>query len=127
VKRGEKMEKEWSNELGKVTIAKEVISKIAGLAAMECYGLVGMASSKVQDGIAHLLGWENLSKGVTVNVEGDMVTLELNIIVEYGTNIHEVAHNIMERVSYTLMEKLGIKAERIDINVQGVRVGNASE
>jgi len=121
------MEKEWSNELGKVTIAKEVISKIAGLAAMECYGLVGMASSKVQDGIAHLLGWENLSKGVTVNVEGDMVTLELNIIVEYGTNIHEVAHNIMERVSYTLMEKLGIKAERIDINVQGVRVGNASE
>ncbi len=127
MKRGEKMEKEWSNELGKVTIAREVISKIAGLAALECYGLVGMASSKVQDGIAHLLGWENLSKGVSVNIEEDEVKLELNIIVEYGTNIHEVAHNIIERVNYTLMEKIGINAERIDVNVQGVRVGNASE
>lgn len=119
------MEKEWSNKHGKVTIAKEVISKIAGLAAMECYGLVGMSSIKVQDGIAHLLGWENLSKGVIVNIDEDEVTLELNIIVEYGTNIHEVANNIIERVSYTLQEKIGINATSIDVNVQGVRVGNA--
>lgn len=119
------MEKEWSNDYGKVTIAREVIAKIAGLAAMECYGLVGMSSSKVQDGIANLLGWENLSKGVIVDIDDDKVNLELNIIVEYGTNIHEVAHNIMERVNYTLEEKIGIKSQHIDVNVQGVRVGNA--
>ncbi|HLV10478.1 MAG TPA: Asp23/Gls24 family envelope stress response protein [Halanaerobiales bacterium] len=121
------MEKEWSNDMGKVTIAREVISKIAGLSAMECYGLVGMASTNVQDGIAQLLGRENLSKGVTVDIDNDSVILELNIIVEYGTNIHEVAHNIMDRVNYTLTKNLGIKAERIDVNVRGVRVGNASE
>ncbi|HHU92764.1 MAG TPA: Asp23/Gls24 family envelope stress response protein [Halanaerobiaceae bacterium] len=119
------MEKEWTNNYGKITIAKEVISKIAGIAAMECYGLVGMASVKVQDGIAQLLGWENLSKGVIVDIEGDNVRLELNIIVEYGTNIHQVANNIIERVSYTLKEKVGIVASPIDVNVQGVRVGNA--
>jgi uncharacterized alkaline shock family protein YloU len=125
MKRGEIMEKEWTNNYGKITIAKEVISKIAGIAAMECYGLVGMASVKVQDGIAQLLGWENLSKGVIVDIEGDNVRLELNIIVEYGTNIHQVANNIIERVSYTLKEKVGIVASPIDVNVQGVRVGNA--
>lgn len=125
MKRGENMEKEWTNDYGKITIAKEVIAKIAGLAAMECYGLVGMASSKVQDGIAHLLGWENLSKGVIVEVEDDNVNLELNIIVEYGTNIHQVAHNIIERVNYTLEDKIGIKVTEIEVNVQGVRVGNA--
>lgn len=125
MKRGESMEKEWTNDYGKITIAKEVIAKIAGLAAMECYGLVGMASSKVQDGIAHLLGWENLSKGVIVEVEDDNVSLELNIIVEYGTNIHQVAHNIIERVNYTLEDKIGIKVTEIEVNVQGVRVGNA--
>ncbi|NLM97601.1 MAG: Asp23/Gls24 family envelope stress response protein [Halanaerobiaceae bacterium] len=119
------MEKEWTNEYGKVIIAREVIAKIAGLAAMECYGLVGMASVKVQDGIAQLLGWENLSKGVVVNIEDDKVSLELNIIVEYGTNIHQVANNIIERVNYTLQDKVGIKASSIDVNVQGVRVGNA--
>lgn len=119
------MEKEWSNEYGKITVAREVIAKIAGLAAMECYGLVGMSSRNVQDGIADLLGWDNLSKGVLVEVEGDQVKLELNIIVEYGTNIHEVAHNIIGRVRYTLEEKIGIKVEDINVNVQGVRVGNA--
>ena len=119
------MEKEWSNEYGKVTIAREVISKIAGLAAMECYGLVGMSSRKVQDGLAYLLGWENLSKGVLVDIDDDLVKLELNIIVEYGTNIHEVANNIQERVNYTLKDKVGIIVEEIDVNVQGVRVGNA--
>ncbi|MFW5981252.1 MAG: Asp23/Gls24 family envelope stress response protein [bacterium] len=118
------MEKEWTNEHGKVTIAKEVISKIAGLAAMECYGLVGMSSSKVQDGIAQLLGLENMSKGVIVDIDEDDVKLELNIVVEYGTNIHEVAHNIIERVNYTLMEKIGINVTSIDVNVQGVRVGD---
>ncbi|MFW6381400.1 MAG: Asp23/Gls24 family envelope stress response protein [Bacillota bacterium] len=119
------MEKEWSNDYGKVTIAQEVIEKIAGLAAMECYGLVGMSSSNVQDGLADLLGWENLTKGVIVDIDEDEVDMELNIIVEYGTNIHEVANNIMERVQYTLEDKIGIKVANIQINVQGVRVGNA--
>ncbi len=119
------MDKEWSNEFGRVTIAKEVISKIAGLAAMECYGLVGMSSRNVQDGLADLLGWDNLSKGVVVDIENEQVKLELNIIVEYGTNIHEVAQNIIDRVNYTLEDKIGIKVESIDVNVQGVRVGNA--
>ena len=121
------MEKEWTNEYGKITIAKEVIAKIAGLAAMECYGLVGMSSSNVKDGLAELLGWDKLNKGVLVDIDKEQVELELNIIVEYGTNIHEVAHNIIERVKYTLENKIGITVEEIKINVQGVRVGNAGE
>lgn len=121
------MDKEWVNDYGNVVISSEVISKVSGIAAMECYGLVGMASSnKVQDGIAQLLGWENLSKGVIVNIDEDQnVVLELNIIVEYGTNIHEVAHNIMERVNYTLEDKIGISVSEINVKVQGVRIGNA--
>lgn len=119
------MDKEWSNKYGKITIVQEVIEKIAGLAAMECYGLVGMSSRNVQDGLSDLLGWDNLSKGVLVEIEEDEVKLELNIIVEYGINIHEVANNIIEKVKYTLEDKIGIQVEKIDINVQGVRVGNA--
>ena len=118
------MEKEYTNEFGKVIIAEEVIAKIAGLAAMECYGLVGMSSRNVQDGLADLLGRENLTKGIAVNIENDKLEMELNIIVEYGTNIHEVAVNVMERVKYTIEEKLGISVEKININVQGVRVNN---
>ncbi|MGM0419384.1 MAG: Asp23/Gls24 family envelope stress response protein [Bacillota bacterium] len=116
------MSKEWQTQYGKVVVNKEVIAKIAGLAAMECYGLIGMSSRNVQDGLADLLGWENLTKGITVNIEDDVVSIELNIIVVFGTNIQQVAANAMERVNYVVNEKLGIEVSRVDINVQGVRV-----
>ncbi|MFW6256549.1 MAG: Asp23/Gls24 family envelope stress response protein [Bacillota bacterium] len=122
------METEWSNEYGSVSIVKEVIGKIAGISAMECYGLVGMSSRNVQDGLADLLGQENLTKGLRINIDDeDNVELELNIIVEYGTNIHEVAQNIIDRVTYTLKDQVGIEVKKVDVNVQGVRVGNESQ
>ncbi len=123
------MAKTWSNKYGEITITNEVIGKIAGLAAMECYGLVGMSSRNVQDGIADLLGIENLTKGLVVeddDKEGT-VSLELNIIVEYGTNIHEVAQNIIDRVTYTIKEKIGVEVSEVNVNVQGVRVGNGGK
>ncbi|MFW5891649.1 MAG: Asp23/Gls24 family envelope stress response protein [bacterium] len=121
------MEKEWSNEYGRVIVAQEVIETVAGLAAMECYGLVGMASKNMQDGIADLLGWENISKGISVDIKDDKLKLELNIIVEYGTNIQEVANNVMNRVKYVIEEKVGTHVENININVQGVRVGDGDK
>src|SRR6056297_3871460 len=121
------MVKEINTEYGTILIAEEVIETIAGLSAMECYGLVGMSSKNMQDGIADLLGWDNLSKGVSVEIEEDEVKVELNIVVEYGTNIHEVANNIIERVKYTLKNRVGIEVNNIDINVQGVRIGNGTE
>ena len=118
------MEKELKNDYGKILIDEEVIAKTAGLAVMECYGLVGMSSRGMQDGLADLLGLDNISKGVGVEIENEKVHLDLNIIVEYGTNINEVAHNVMERVKYTLENKLGLDEITIDVNVRGVRVGD---
>ena len=112
-------------DLGKIEISKEVIATLAGVAAIECYGLVGMSSRKMKDGISELLGRENLSKGVEVNVEEDgALTVDLFIIVGYGTKISEVANNVITKVKYTLEEKLGIKVKKVNVNVQGVRVGN---
>ena len=121
------MEKEWSNKYGTVYVDETVIGKIAGMSAMECYGLVGMAARNMQDGLAELLGRENLTRGLMVNIEGNNVELELNIIVEYGTNIHEVAQNIIDRVTYTVKDRVGVEVNKVDVNVQGVRVGNESQ
>ena len=112
------------NDLGTVNISEEVISIIAGLTAIECYGLVGMASQGIQDGIARLLGRENLNKGIEVEKVEDGIIVELYIIVEYGTKISEVANNVMNRVRYTLEDLAGINVAAVNINVQGVRVDN---
>ncbi|MGM0472186.1 MAG: Asp23/Gls24 family envelope stress response protein [Bacillota bacterium] len=119
------MQQEFKNELGTITISKEVVSIIAGMAAIECYGLVGMASQRMKDGIDELLGRDNLRKGVEVVIEEGQVSVELYIIVKYGTNISEVSNNIINKVRYTLEELAGIEVREIDINVQGVRVGAA--
>lgn len=121
------MTQELSNEYGKIIISREVIAVVAGLAAMECYGLVGMSSQRVQDGLAELLGRENLSKGVSVKFDDENnVIIDLYIIVEYGINIQEVAHNVMNKVQYTLKNMVGIDDVTVNVNIQGVRINNGS-
>ena len=110
-------------ELGKVNISEDVVAVIAGSAAMDVYGLVGMASRKqFKDGIAELLGQDNLSRGVEVRREQDMLHIDLYIVVSYGTKISEVAHNIQVKVKYVLNEVVGLKVDQINIFVQDVRV-----
>jgi uncharacterized alkaline shock family protein YloU len=121
------MGKEMTNELGQINISDEVIGIIAGVAAMECYGLVGMANRNIQDGISELLRREQLNRGVDVHVESDGVVIELYIVVEYGTNISQVAHNVMDKVKYTVESLVGINVARVNVHIQGVRVTAVAE
>ena len=117
------MPMQLATENGKIDIADQVIAVIAGSAAVDCYGLVGMASRKqLKDGIAELLGRENLARGVEVRREGEQVHLDLHVIVSYGTKISEVAHNIQSKVKYVLEEVVGLQVDYVNIYVQGVRV-----
>lgn len=117
------MPMQLASENGKIDVADQVVAVIAGSAALDCYGLVGMASRKgLKDGIAELLGRENLSRGVEVRHEGELVHLDLYVIVSYGTKISEVAHNIQSKVKYVLEEVVGLRVDYVNINVQGVRV-----
>ncbi len=113
---------EMSTPLGKVHVTEEVIARIAGGAAMEVFGLVGMASRKaLKDGIAEILGLDNLGRGVVVHNQNGEVVLDMHIIVQYGTKISEVARNVQHRVRYTIEQTVGIDVSAINIFVQGVR------
>lgn len=117
------MPKVLRTDLGKIEISEDVIATVAGYAALDCYGLVGMASRKqVKDSITELLGRENLSRGVQVRIQEEEVIVDMYIIVSYGTRISEVAHNVMDKVKYTLENYLGLVVDRVNIIVQGVRV-----
>ena len=116
------MGKEIINSLGKIEISEEVISTIAGASAVECYGLVGMASRKISDGFVDLLGRENLARGVVVSVQDNEVVIDLHIVVGYGVRISEVATNVMGRVRYTTEKLTGLNVSQVNVNVQSVRV-----
>lgn len=110
-----------NNEFGTIEIDKQVIAQIAYKAAMESYGLVGLAHKS--KGIVELLKGENATKGVSVQeLEDGTIAIELYVIMQYGTNISTVANNIIDKVKYTLEKMTAIKVSKIDVNVQGIRV-----
>ncbi|MFC4387360.1 Asp23/Gls24 family envelope stress response protein [Gracilibacillus marinus] len=107
---------------GMITITNDVIATVAGGAAIECYGIVGMASKKqLRDGIAEILRKENFAKGIVVRQEEEL-HIDMYIIVSYGTKISEVAHNVQSQVKYNLEKTLGLQIKSINIYIQGVRV-----
>lgn len=116
------MECKFSNDLGTITIPDTVLSMVAGNAALECYGIVAMASKKASDGIVELLGGENLRRGVRLGIEDDVVNVDLYIIVEYGISIAEVARTIVETVKYRLETETGVKVGKINISIEDIRV-----
>lgn len=110
------------NELGEITISDDVLATLAGIFTIECYGIVGMASKRATDGIVELLGFENLSKGVKVYTQNDEILIELYIIMEYGISMATVAKNVIETVKYNVENLTGMKVQKVNITVEGVRV-----
>ena len=107
---------------GNVAIDIDVISKYAGLAAIENFGIVGMAMISMKDGLVKLLKRESLSKGVDLTVEDNKINIDFHIIVAYGVSIATVADNVMNNVKYKVEEFTGMEVEQINIFVEGVRV-----
>ncbi|HHU60527.1 MAG: Asp23/Gls24 family envelope stress response protein [Bacillota bacterium] len=119
------MAQEIQSKFGTISIREEVIATISGVAAMECYGLVGMAPRNVQEELTDLLRRENYERGVDVQFNEDSISVQLYIVVEYGVKISEVARNVQERVKYSIETRLGLKVEQINVKVQSVRVTGA--
>lgn len=111
-----------STNLGNVVIDNEVIAKYAGSAAVECFGVVGMAAVNVKDGLAKLLRRESLNRGVNIEVNDNKITVDFHIIVSYGVSVSAVADNLVSSVRYKIEEFSGLPVEKINIYVEGVRV-----
>jgi uncharacterized alkaline shock family protein YloU len=107
---------------GSISIANDVLADIAGYAAMECYGIVGMASPSLRDGVAQLLSRDKFRKGVVIIPDGDGVRFDLFVVAEYGTQLAEVAHNMAERVRYVVSTSAEVKVVSVDVHVQGIKV-----
>ena len=111
-----------NTQLGAVIIDPEVIAKYAGSVAVECFGIVGMAMVNVEDGIVKLLRGDNLTKGVSVQINDNKITLSFHVIVAYGVSISAVSDNLIGNVKYKVEEFTGMSIEKINIFVEGVRV-----
>ena len=110
------------NELGKITFSDLAIASLAGMTAVECYGVVGMASTKATDGLNELLKRENLARGVKVTTADDSDMIDLYVIVEYGISINAVCTSVLDTIKYKVETLMGIHVSKIHVHVQSVRV-----
>jgi len=113
---------------GSVFIANDVLADLAGYAAMESYGVVGMAHASFLEGASQLLPGQRLRRGVRISDapgEGDdagAVEIDLFVVIEYGTNLAEVSRNLADSVVYQLERLTEVKVSRCDVHVVDVKV-----
>jgi uncharacterized alkaline shock family protein YloU len=116
---------EQVRRLGKIEVTTRAVSSVAALAVMECYGVVGMASKTLRDGLAVLLQASSPHRGIDVRfVDRNKIVIDLYVILEYGMRVSEVAHSIMSSVKFAVERSLEITVVEVNVNIQGVRVSN---
>ena len=108
---------------GRMVITDRAVADIVGWTVLECYGVVGMASPNLRQGVASLLTRDRLHQGIKVSQTPEELHIKLYIIVEYGLNVAEVAGNVRSQVAYNVEKMVGRPVTTLRIYVQGVRVG----
>lgn len=109
------------NPNGTVSFATEVVATIAGLAATEVEGVSSMSNQNA--GIADMFSRKNarnFTKGVRIDLDGNKVTVDITIVVEYGSPVPDVARNIQENVKKAIETMSGLDVHCVDVHVSGV-------
>lgn len=113
-------EEETENTENGIEISNDVIAVIAGVAVSEVQGVASM-SGGFAGGISEVLsGKKNMAKGIKVDKTDNKAKIDVNIIVEYGSRIPDVAFEIQNRVKKSVENMTGFKVEEVNVHVQGV-------
>lgn len=111
---------------GRVEIANSAIITTVHEAVLSCYGIVDMAPRSIGSAIGRRLGIGSDARGIGIDVHDGRVAIELSVVVEYGTPIFTVASNVMQAVKFQVERVLGMTVERVNVNVEGLRVSRGS-
>jgi len=111
---------------GRVRIADSAIATIVREAVLSSYGIVDMAPRSLGAAIGRRLGIGGEERGIQLTVRDNRVTIELSVVMEYGTPIFTVASNVMQAVKFQVERVLGMDVERVNVNVDGLHVSDAS-
>lgn len=109
--------------LGNIQISAQAIATIAYQAAQRSYGVVGLASKNIADGLANALV-KDPTHGIDVEYSVDHIKIDIYIIIEYGTRIKSVAASVANTVQYHVEKAIGMTVTEINVHVQGLRISD---
>lgn len=102
-----------------IKIADDVIATIAGKSALEVKGVYSMAGG-FAGGISEVFGKKSYTKGIKVDNTEKGLKIDVNIIVEYGSRIPDIAYEIQNKVKNSIENMTGLKIEEVNVHIQGV-------
>lgn len=107
---------------GILHVSRDCFADLAGYAALECYGVVGMAETDDQGALVRLLPNQHLSKGVNVSFdEQGAASIDLHVIVEQGVNLTSVVGNLKSSVSFLLQHIADLTDATVRVHIEGMR------
>mgnify|MGYP002519215695 CR=1 FL=1 len=112
------------NEKGSVNVSTNVYTDIVGTAAINCFGVKGMAARSLTDGVYHVLRKESANKGVLVRFhEDDTISVDLHIIVDNGVNLNAVGESIISEVRYVVTNTTGTEVRAVNVYIDSMMIG----
>jgi uncharacterized alkaline shock family protein YloU len=108
---------------GRIEVSPAAIASIANEAVLTCYGVVGTAAKDLAAGLANVLTPES-KRGIDVRIEDGRVSIDVYVVVEYGTRIAAVARSVMNVVKYSVERALSVQVAEVNVHVRGLRVSN---
>lgn len=121
------MMKDYINgDMGTVEISEDVISIIAGVAAMEVNGVSAM-SGGFTGSLTEMLGMKNLSKGVKVELEDNRAIIDVYIVVDYGKNLREIGEAVQKSIKEAIETMTDLIVEAINVNVHGINFSKTKD
>ena len=109
--------------LGSIHISPRAIATIAFHAARRSYGVVGLTSKNLVNGLTQALV-KDPTHGVEVQYDGQDISIDLYVIIEYGTRIKSVATSVINTVSFEVEKALGMPIRQVTVHVQGLRISD---
>lgn len=106
---------------GKVIISEEIITVVAALAATEVEGIASLAGNITHDQVGKV-GAKNLSKSMKVSVVDDAVSVDANLMMEYGKNIIKTSQNVQEKIRTSIESMTGMSVSDVNVHIAGVEM-----
>lgn len=108
-------------EHGSLRIESAVYTNIAGYAAINCFGVKGMAVRSVTDGLVHLLRRESMGKGVRVTFhDDDSISIDLHIVVDQMINLGAISDSIINEVRYNVTKVTGTEVRSVNVFIDSI-------
>ena len=111
-----------SNVYGKISISDAAIAKVAKNATLECYGIVETVSRRFTDSLTELIRKQPGGRGIKVVTSGDIIFIDIYVIIKYGVSINAVAESLKEGVKYKVEKFTGMIVDTVNVNIIGVKL-----